>query len=1485
MDIHELKNIVGEVLDRTGPFVLSIDALKSGAAESISDDFLPDKKLRLSGASVVQPETADAITVRGTGLDLPFKSLAVEVVFYLEGGTAAFSLTATGNADWTLAKSFPPFAHTLAEQLRFATAPKLFLDTHARADGRPSGLSFDGMLDLNKLTVGLASLLGQPDLRLSGPIELKAKGSKFYGINLVALVSKSIDLGIAKVDELTFRVGSQLHSYTGKQKYYIKPFVELAAAIPFSSTKPKIPISARATTLGSGFRFQADLSSAIDVVIDELTSLTNGHGMDNVLPDGFQLSRFLKLNEFFFDFDPSAKKVTFIGMGVQSTQSWRVLHVAETNQNLEVQKIQLAFIVGDPFGAAYKSLTINGAFAIGNAGIIEAGMRYPGWVVHANLKEGKKLSLRDAVGVFKRSTEHVPIMDLEEFELVVSPQGFSLSLELDGELAIPNAPFGLERAFASIESSPPAFSFTGLLLVGGIDVMLIADYPGSDEGWHFKGSTGPGQKIPIGNLIEDLAQKFGDIKLPSAISSLVVQDLSVTFETKTKQFTFGCAGKFRFDDTDVDITVLLKVKQEEGVYSREFGGTLKAGGLNFDLHFVKSGASDCLVATYHPDTPDHQATLDVKQLVGSVSSAVAAYVPEGLKIKLKDVIFAYSKSSQEGAASKFVFGIDVGTGINLSNLPLVGQELPPDATVSVDNLQILFNSKALSATEVENFNRLIPERVSKLPVTTPAAPVAIDKGFSISAEMNFGGSKHVLRLPEPDSRSRLTSDVVVQGEIVGANAPTDNVKWFVLQKTFGPVFFDKVGVQYQASKLRFLLNAALSAAGLTLSLDGLSVSSSLSEIKPEFSLRGLGIDYKNDAVEIGGAFLRTEKAGKPDSYDGAAVIKTKQFALSALGSYTKTTPDGPPSLFIYAFLNYPLGGPAFFFVTGLAAGFGYNRKLIAPSIDNVAEFPLVKQADRRQVAPKGVLAALETLQQYVPPSVGDMFLAVGVRFTSFKLIESFALLTFEFGSHFTVNLLGLSTAVVPPEPGAVTPLAQVQIAWKATFDPEEGFLGIDARLTPNSYILSKDCHLSGGYAFYSWFSGDHAGDFVQTLGGYNTNFEKIMPAHYPKVPRLAFDWRISNSLTIQGKAYYALTGSALMAGGYLEVLFKEGELRAWLKVGADFFICWKPFHYDVRLYVNVGASYTFDINLLFTRVRVTISVDVGADLHLWGPDFSGTAHIDISVISFTVAFGAGASQKPKPLESWNLFQQSFLPEKNVCSISVGNGLVRKMGEGETERLIINPTQFSLLVNSAIPFKSAASTTGSKTELVPSGANKKFGVRPMAKSAQDFNSTLSITLKRGDVAADSDFSYDVIQKTVPKGLWDSDLTPERLKDTDLTPELSHESFLDDVPSGIEITPANGPLPGASATIKLDVFKYSEFNYEPPKDQAYVWEPASGFAPSPASDEKTRRKKIEAGVETNPDRAALLNELHVPVEVKVRGNIVANDFMSAPQLGKL
>ena len=982
--------------------------------------------------------------------------------------------------------------------------------------------------------------------------------------------------------------------------------------------------------------------------------------------------------------------------------------------------------------------------------------------------------------------------------------------------------------------------------------------------------------------------------VPAALKNIVFSDFGVVVSKEAGDSSYSFYGSvecgFPILDTALSSAMTVAVTKAGSDTKSHIGGGIAIGAQIFSFTLDLGTAGSKLEARWNKEG----APLGFRDIANALGWDSMPELPEGLDLALteatitydfKDTLVFTAKSANYGeivfaslkktdsTKRSYFFSVDIPVNVKFTELPVVGdslksiaESLQQDTEMGVKELEIVVASEAFTEKEVKDLNALTETVGAK-----PLIPKTLTEGLTLAAKLDLDGP-HEIVLPLKRAPKQAKA-------LPAASAATNyqaDAKWVDLKKTLGPVHFDKVGVQYQGATLRFLLNAALTAAGLTLSVDGLSVGSSLKKFQPEFDIRGLGIDYKAGDIEIGGAFLKTGK----DNYDGAAVIKTKQFAVSALGSYAKLEGQPSPSLFIYAFLDYPLGGPSFFFITGLAAGFGYNRRLIAPSIEKVAEFPLITQAIRgRDAAPKNVAEALTKLKDSVPPNIGSIFFAVGVKFNSFKLVDSFALLTMEFGNDVVINLLGISTAIVPtPEKGAspVTPLAQVQIAWKATFNPKDGCLGIDARLTPNSYILSKDCRLSGGYAFYSWFSGLHAGDFVQTLGGYYSKFN--VPNHYPQVPRLAFDWRVSNSLTIQGNAYYALTGSALMAGGYLEVLFKQGELRAWLKVGADFFIAWKPYHYEAQLSVNVGASYTFDIDLLFGHIRTTISVDVGARLHLWGPDFSGTATIDLSVISFTIGFGAGASQVPQPIEKWSTFEESFLPKSDVCSISVKDGLVRKTEAGGKEYWVINPKDFSLAIDSAVPFKSAPPAVAGQKDLAD-GANLDFGVGPMDLTAGKFSSTFTVNVKKGTELVNPDFNYSLVTKRVPTGLWGQTVKPG----------LNQRSFLDDVPSGVEIVPGAEVRPGDTATIDLAYFEYSDAYYpRGGKDidgDAFAWERESSFTPLPnMEDPKDRREKIRVGIRNNPRRASMLSELNVKVDIKIE-ETVADDFVSAPQIGTL
>ena len=134
----------------------------------------------------------------------------------------------------------------------------------------------------------------------------------------------------------------------------------------------------------------------------------------------------------------------------------------------------------------------------------------------------------------------------------------------------------------------------------------------------------------------------------------------------------------------------------------------------------------------------------------------------------------------------------------------------------------------------------------------------------------------------------------------------------------------------------------LEPAFINNSIDKIKITAA--NLKPSFKISGIGIEYKNSIIEISGALLR--KNGIYEEYLGLARLKFdlagKSFGVSAIGAYAYY--DGKPSLFLYAVLHVTIVVDPSFIITGFALGFGYNRDLKVPSIDELLDFPLVAEA-------------------------------------------------------------------------------------------------------------------------------------------------------------------------------------------------------------------------------------------------------------------------------------------------------------------------------------------------------------------------------------------------------------------------------------------------------------------------------------------------------------------------------------------------------------
>jgi hypothetical protein len=1410
---------------------LDLDVTSLGSAMLTA--YLGDR-FRLSDVTD-RTDTADGVTVTGTGTSVPFTGLAVTANMAGDGTTVTADITATGDETWTFLDAFPVLANTVFETLRFQT-PTLRLDPAA------GHLTFTGTLIITTELVLLDLMMGGLTHAIEGQIEMFTE-IPGLGIDITPVPDillygpegATLNLGPITVSNLRYEILGDPRMDYALADMTVHGRVSLTGSIPFTTdgVAHEVLIGTDVRGWGESLLLYADLSELGDAAFEEIATLLGQ--TSPALPDGVSITAPVTPEELIFMISPGkTPMLDYTTLTVQTTEEWDIgLFI--------IQAIAVTFRVD----GAGVTAAVTGLFGVGKSGTLEISAGIGDDVtIGGALRDGDPpLSIREVWQDFTGDEDatHLPDLEVTHFDLLVTlPTGGNPLtarglLDLVGRWEIVTGVEIDDVEFALDITDTTAFTARATFVVAGAALYVDASYA-TVQGWEFGGATGTGQQIPVGALADSLATGFGGLGLPAPLAGLTIDDLGAYFSTGTGQFTFTAAIRFPIDTTVVELAFLVDT------LARTYGGTIKATvrtGLDliFGVHY--SSAPDA--ARYAVTYGETGLMPTVRELVGALSPTASAQIPGGIAIGIRDAVLAV-----EGAG--YAFGIDLVATVDLAKLPLIGPRLTGAQAAGFDPLRVLASTVALTAAQVRELNALLPSEAGRLPEQD------LPSGFTVGGVLKLGPLEQPMTLPTTPGQP---------APAVPAQTKTDdNVLWYNVQTGLGPIQVARVGLAYRhapntPATLAILLDASVSVGGLTLSCDGLAVGLSLADsgATPTFDLAGLGVSYSGGPVGITGAFLKgTLRYGDQDltAYSGKAVLTTETFTLGALGSYAQL--DDGPSLFVYAFLDYPIGGPAFFFVTGLAAGFGYNRRFIAPPVDRIADFPLVSEAIGA-TQPGTLGTEMARLNDALRPSPGDYFLTVGVRFTSFKMIDSFLLVTAGFGHRFELDVLGLSTLVVPApdeEVGAgagadaVTPVAEIQLALRAAFAPEDGYFSLLAQLTSNSYLLSKACRLTGGFAFVTWFGGEHSGDFVLTVGGYHPHF--TVPSHYPSVPRLGFNWQVSAELAMKGSAYYALTPSALMAGGSLSATYVDDSLNAWFDTSLDFLISWQPYHYEAQFHLSIGASYTLD----FFGTH-TIHAQIGTDVRFWGPDFGGTATIDLYVISVTVAFGSASGASAAPV-TWERFRAAQLPDDaEVVTVALRGGTPQ--GASGDHLGAVDPATLELVTDSVLP-----STGGVAGANGLAGTDAAFGVAPMGVR-DGFTITQTITITRDGASAEGYFVFSPLGKDLPAALWGDELTPS----------LSRPALAENLLTGYTVRPLPPAQAGSPATVPVAALQALTAAFT--EENAFDW-----VEPPPFVRAGDQTLDLSAGEAT---RGAVAAKLLPGWDVDLHG-LTAADFLRAPEV---
>lgn len=894
-----------------------------------------------------------------------------------------------------------------------------------------------------------------------------------------------------------------------------------------------------------------------------------------------------------------------------------------------------------------------------------------------------------------------------------------------------------------IAGTEKSYGIKGLVSLLGKDVSIMAEYE-EEAGWIFRGQLSPYTPIKLQEVAENAAQLFGfpDFMLPLDVD-VVVFSVAVGFSGEFELSGMILAGGSKDSNLSKIFNgkcrIYIKKERAGNAFENATGLTTEIDGIIslcgnwFELKY-ESKEKNRLTAEFAAGS---RAKLSFKELLKLFGDeGLSDSLPECFDLSIAALSLSYEFEGDEkklrlqagfnafdveavfyfGSETDYIVTISIHSKINMSGIPVAGAVLEGlGEDVSISDITLTFSKKV---------------------------------GFVFGCKVCGQDYKCVLVSPAARLESREIAAVKKEGK-------SGFVKWLAVNKNIGVFHLNRLGISLNGSRLGILVDVSLLTNPFTFELLGAGIETDVPSFhNPKFLLEGFGVDFHSDSLSVSGAFRYSD-----GSYVGEVKAAMGSFSIVAMGEYSKN------GMTAYTVLSYPLGGPPCFVVTGLAAAFGYNRDLRLPDIDKVADYPLVAAAvdgyDRTKL--------IGGLKEYVTESSGGRFLAAGVKFTSFEIVKGFALLTAAFGRNTEIGLLGLADIIMPPNSGK-TPIARAQLALKAAVQPALGVVSCEARLSDASYIFSKNCRLQGGFAAYIWFAGGHKGDFVVTLGGYHPAYHK--PDHYPDVPRLGFNWDVlpvHNKLVLTGEFYFALTPSAMMAGGKLSAVYSCGKLRAYFIAYADFLLQWKPFAYDIRIGISVGASYRVDAWF----IHHTFTIELSADLHIWGPEFSGEAHINWFIISFTIPFGDTAKESVPPL-GWEEFRDSFIPSGNgrragLSDTKDGRNPLSVKLAGETSDAVVRADDFSASVYTVIPIK-RADLSGKDMDVY----KKEIPIRPMSGTLTDSLVTVRLIESMGkkqEREQKEGVEYSFIYGNVPSALWAK-------KDT--TKEL-----IEDVPVGISL----------------------------------------------------------------------------------------------------
>lgn len=937
-----------------------------------------------------------------------------------------------------------------------------------------------------------------------------------------------------------------------------------------------------------------------------------------------------------------------------------------------------------------------------------------------------------------------------------------------------------------------------------------------------RGRQAPGSEaVMLGSLVYS---STGTWELKASLRDLRISTLYAFFDSDSQDGVMEFLDKVEIRFLDLAYTYS---KTQKVVL---FSGLILIGGLELDLDFQSNNAGGgsstwTFFASLSPSNPNKSTIGDIVESIIGASDEIPDFA-KSIEVGGADAKFISLKCEKVGVDLYFAVSVNItplkftfvqyqsttttppakstkrAIKVSVTQLPSVDVPVLGNIARPFDEMFYLWVQDAakglgLTRAEVESINTKLEASSDKLlfkeraKTKTPKdLVIAAGSHFvlvlqdsrgtpSVILDHVFGASKdNKTPSSTADPSSKSSSAVGMKASAPPAPPPggDSGSTMAPYKKSVGPLSISNIGFQYKDGALGVLFDATFLLGPVGFTLIGFSLNLkfgggfNLQNLpRVTASINGLSVLFNRPPILIAGLFEHAIQ-GNLEYYAGGIIVTFQPYLFKAAGFYGKMAGEDPyDSVFVFAKLEGPLITLGFADISGITGGFGYNVDLRFPRVDQVHEFPFLASQDLSS-DPMEALRALTKVGAggWFTPRKDSFWVAAGLKVTAFQTLSIDAVIIVQWNPEISLGIFGIAVADIPKSSATSIKLAHVELQIAATIDFGAGVSKFEAQLSPNSFILSPSCHLTGGFALYCWFEGsEHDGDWVFTIGGFHPAFKR--PDHYPNPPRLGISWSLGSSLSITGEAYFAITPKVCMGGGRLHASLSLGPLGAWFDAYADFLINYSPFHFTAEVGVSVGVSFTLDIWF----VTIHISVEISARLRLLGPPISGIVYVDFWIFGFEIAFGPDPAPTPKATlsEFYQLVLQSGPPTGSKTSsnpephiFGCQTGLLPKNSNPPSLVWDVRAGSFSFLISCRFPIGSAklkdpVAENGAKLIDIKAQDPAKVNYvelttpiysKPMRSGP--LTSTMEIDITRDDSGAQAEWVIAGVVRPVANALW-------------------------------------------------------------------------------------------------------------------------------------